>query len=81
MNKTITVNPETSSVTIEQTAVPQNAPVSLMGNSIQTGYGIWVDIICIALLLLAMYLFKRLIDKLFRKKKVKPAVPQFSKRR
>ena len=76
MNKTITVNPETSSVTIEQMAVPQNAPVSLMGNSIQTGYGIWVDIICIALLLLAMYLFK-----LFRKKKVKAAVPQFSKRR
>ncbi len=69
MNKTITVNPETSSVTIEQTAVPQDAPVSLMGNSIQTGYGIWVDLICIALLLAGGYFCKRLFDRLFRKKK------------
>ncbi len=69
MNKTITVNPETSSVTIEQRAVPQDAPVSLMGNSIQTGYGIWVDLICIALLLAGVYFCKRLFDRLFRKKK------------
>ena len=71
MNKTITVNPETSTVTIEQTSQPENAPVSVMGNSIQTGYGWWFDVLLISIFLLAAYAFKKCIDRCFRMRRIK----------
>jgi hypothetical protein len=66
MNKTITVDPQSSTVTIEQTSQPETAPVSVMGNSIQTGYGWWFDVLLISIFLLAAYAFKKCIDRGFR---------------
>mgnify|MGYP003643020576 FL=1 len=71
MNKTITVDPETSTVTIEQTSQPEIAPVSVMGNSIQTGYGWWFDVLLISIFLLAAYAFKKCIDRCFRMRRIK----------
>ena len=71
MSKTITVNPETSTVTIEQTSQPETAPVSVIGNSIHTGYGWWVDIALIAIVLIAIYAFKQCMDRCFRVRRIK----------
>jgi hypothetical protein len=71
MNKTITVDPQSSTVTIEQTSQPEIAPVSVMGNSIQTGYGWWFDVLLISIFLLAAYAFKKCIDRCFRMRRIK----------
>jgi len=71
MNKTITVDPQSSTVTIEQTSQPETPPVSVMGNSIHTGYGWWVDIILIAIVLIAAYAFKQCMDRCFRVRRIK----------
>tara|TARA_R110000824_G_scaffold299160_1_gene487280 strand:+ start:866 stop:1057 length:192 start_codon:yes stop_codon:yes gene_type:complete len=62
MNKTITIDPNNSNITIEQTAVPQNKPTEIMGVKLATG-SIALDIAVIFGVLAVIVLGKKWLDK------------------
>jgi len=68
MNKTITIDPETGSVMVEQRDITEGVGVSSDGFKINTGMGWGVDISIVLFALAIIYIGKKYVDKWFAKK-------------
>ena len=69
MEKTITVDPDTGSVTVEQHEVHEGVGVSSDGFKINTGMGWGIDIAIVIAALALVYIGKKYVDLWFAKKK------------
>jgi hypothetical protein len=69
MEKTITVDPDTGSVTVEQHEVHEGIGVSSDGFKINTGMGWGIDIAIVIAALALVYIGKKYVDQWFAKKK------------
>ena len=69
MEKTITVDPDTGSVTVEQHEVHEGIGVSSDGFKINTGMGWGIDIAIVIAALALVYIAKKYVDQWFAKKK------------
>ena len=69
MEKTITVDPDTGSVTVEQHEVHEGIGVSSDGFKINTGMGWGIDIAIIIGALAIVYIGKKYVDRWFASKK------------
>ena len=68
MEKTITVDPDTGSVTVEQHEVHEGIGVSCDGFKINTGMGWGIDIAIVIAALALVYIGKKYVDQWFAKK-------------
>jgi len=68
MEKTITVDPDTGSVTVEQHEVHEGIGVSSDGFKINTGMGWGIDIAIVIAALALVYIGKKYVDQWFAKK-------------
>ena len=68
MEKTITVDPDTGSVTVEQHEVHEGIGVSSDGFKINTGMGWGIDIAIFIAALALVYIGKKYVDQWFAKK-------------
>ena len=68
MEKTITVDPDTGSVTVEQYEVHEGIGVSSDGFKINTGMGWGIDIAIVIAALALVYIGKKYVDQWFAKK-------------
>ena len=69
MEKTITIDPDTGSVTVEQHEVHEGVGVSSDGFKINTGMGWGIDIAIVIAALALVYIGKKYVDKWFARKK------------
>ena len=69
MEKTITINPDDGSVTVEQHEVHEGVGVSSDGFKINTGMGWGIDIAIVIAALALVYIGKKYVDLWFAKKK------------
>ena len=68
MNKTITIDPETGSVMVEQHDTTEGIGVSSDGFKINTGLGWGIDIAIVIAALAIVYIGKKYVDQWFAKK-------------
>ena len=68
MEKTITINPDDGSVTVEQHEVHEGVGVSSDGFKINTGMGWGIDIAIVIAALALVYIGKKYVDQWFAKK-------------
>ena len=68
MNKTITIDPETGSVMVEQHDIAEGVGVSSDGFKINTGMGWGIDIAIVIAALALVYIGKKYVDLWFAKK-------------
>ena len=68
MNKTITIDPDTGSVRVEQRDITEGVGVSSDGFKINTGMGWGVDIAIVLFALAVIYIGKKYVDRWFAKK-------------
>jgi hypothetical protein len=68
MEKTITVDPDTGSVTVEQHEVHEGIGVSSDGFKINTGMGWGIDIAIVIAALALVYIGKKYVDQWFAKR-------------
>jgi len=68
MEKTITVDPDTGSVTVEQHEVHEGVGVSSDGFKINTGMGWGIDIAIVIGAVAIVYIGKKYVDQWFFKK-------------
>ena len=68
MEKTITINPDDGSVTVEQHEVHEGVGVSSDGFKINTGMGWGIDIAIVIAALAIVYIGKKYVDQWFAKK-------------
>ena len=68
MEKTITVDPDTGSVTVEQHEVHEGIGVSSDGFKINTGMGWGIDVAIVIAALALVYIGKKYVDRWFAKK-------------
>ena len=68
MEKTITIDPETGSVTVEQHEVHEGVGVSSDGFKINTGMGWGIDIAIVIAALALVYIGKKYVDRWFARK-------------
>jgi len=68
VEKTITVDPDTGSVTVEQHEVHEGVGVSSDGFKINTGMGWGIDIAIVIAALALVYIGKKYVDQWFAKK-------------
>ena len=68
--KTITVNTDDNTVTVEQTAVPPDQGLNVGGVSLNTDLPWYGDAFIVLILVALIYIGKKSIDKWFEKKKV-----------
>ena len=68
MEKTITVDPDTGSVTVEQHEVHEGIGVSSDGFKINTGMGWGIDIAIVIAALALVYIGKKYVDQWFARK-------------
>ena len=68
MEKTITVDPDTGSVTVEQHEVHEGIGVSSDGFKINTGMGWGIDIAIVIAALALVYIGKKYVAQWFAKK-------------
>ena len=69
MEKTITIDPNSGSVTVEQHEVHEGVGVSSNGFKINTGMGWGIDIAIVIAALALVYIGKKYVDLWFAKKK------------
>jgi len=69
MEKTITINPDDGSVTVEQHEVHEGVGVSSDGFKINTGMGWGIDIAIVIAALAIVYIGKKYVDRWFARKK------------
>ena len=69
MEKTITINPDDGSVTVEQHEVHEGVGVSSDGFKINTGMGWGIDIAIVIAALAIVYIGKKYVDRWFDRKK------------
>ena len=69
MNKTITIDPDTGSVVVEQRDITEGVGVSSDGFKINTGMGWGIDVAIVLLALAAIYIGKKYVDQWFDRKK------------
>ena len=69
MEKTITINPDDGSVTVEQHEVHEGVGVSSDGFKINTGMGWGIDIAIVIAALAIVYIGKKYVDQWFARKK------------
>jgi len=69
MEKTITVDPDTGSITVEQREVHEGVGVSSDGFKINTGMGWGIDIAIVIAALALVYIGKKYVDRWFTSKK------------
>ena len=68
MEKTITINPDDGSVTVEQHEVHEGVGVSSDGFKINTGMGWGIDIAIVIAALAIVYIGKKYVDRWFARK-------------
>ena len=68
MEKTITINPDDGSVTVEQHEVHEGVGVSSDGFKINTGMGWGIDIAIVIAALALVYIGKKYVDQWFARK-------------
>ena len=68
MEKTITINPDDGSVTVEQHEVHEGVGVSSDGFKINTGMGWGIDIALVIGALALVYIGKKYVDQWFARK-------------
>jgi len=68
MEKTITINPDDGSVTVEQHEVHEGVGVSSDGFKINTGMGWGIDIAIVIGALAIVYIGKKYVDQWFARK-------------
>jgi len=68
MEKTITINPDDGSVTVEQHEVHEGVGVSSDGFKINTGMGWGIDIAIVIAALAIVYIGKKYVDQWFARK-------------
>ena len=68
MEKTITINPDDGSVTVEQHEVHEGVGVSSDGFKINTGMGWGIDIAIVIGALALVYIGKKYVDQWFARK-------------
>ena len=68
MEKTITINPDDGSVTVEQHEVHEGVGVSSEGFKINTGMGWGIDIAIVIGALALVYIGKKYVDQWFARK-------------
>jgi len=68
MEKTITVNPNTGSVMVEQRDITEGVGVSSDGFKINTGMGWGIDIAIVIGALALIYIGKKYVDQWFARK-------------
>ena len=68
--KTITVNTDDNTVTVQQTNIPTDEGLNVGGVSLNTDLPWYVDAFIVLLLVALIYVGKKSIDKWFDKKKV-----------
>ena len=69
MEKTITINPDDGSVTVEQHEVHEGVGVSSDGFKINTGMGWGIDIAIVIAALAVVYIGKKYVDQWFARRK------------
>ena len=69
MNKTITIDPDTGLVMVEQRDITEGVGVSSDGFKINTGMGWGIDIAIVIAALALVYIGKKYVDQWFAKKK------------
>ena len=69
MNKTITIDPDTGSVMVEQRDITEGVGVSSDGFKINTGMGWGIDVVIVLLALAAIYIGKKYVDQWFARRK------------
>ena len=68
MEKTITINPDDGSVTVEQHEIHEGVGVSSDGFKINTGMGWGIDIAIVIGALALVYIGKKYVDQWFARK-------------